>query len=193
MVNGISSKETININSSLTNVSDLVEVTGVVKWFDLSKGYGFFVPDNGSKDVLLHVTCLRRDGYQSILAGTRIVALVYKRERGYQAFKILSADRSNVIKPSSLSKVDSTFLNIVPKSEIERVTVKWFDRVRGFGFLTRSEHNEDIFIHMEVLRQFGLTWIYPKQTVLVRFGHTKKGLIAVEIHPDTENLIQRSH
>ena len=42
---------------------DLIEITGVIKWFDASKGYGFIVPDDGGPDVLLHVTCLRRGGF----------------------------------------------------------------------------------------------------------------------------------
>ena len=37
---------------------DLIEIAGVIKWFDASKGYGFIVPDNDLPDVLLHVTCL---------------------------------------------------------------------------------------------------------------------------------------
>jgi cold shock CspA family protein len=49
---------------------DLIEITGVIKWFDVAKGFGFIVPDNGMEDVLLHVTCLRRDGYQTVLEGT---------------------------------------------------------------------------------------------------------------------------
>jgi CspA family cold shock protein len=56
---------------ALTGLGDaaanLVEISGVIKWFDASKGYGFIVPDNGSPDVLLHVTVLRRDGYQNRL------------------------------------------------------------------------------------------------------------------------------
>ena len=34
----------------------VIEVAGVIKWFDVAKGYGFIVPDNGMADVLLHVT-----------------------------------------------------------------------------------------------------------------------------------------
>ncbi|MEJ2625851.1 MAG: cold shock domain-containing protein, partial [Pseudolabrys sp.] len=45
--------------------TNLIEMAGVIKWFDVSKGFGFIVPDNGMPDVLLHVTCLRRDGYQT--------------------------------------------------------------------------------------------------------------------------------
>src|SRR5262245_61887422 len=44
--------------------ASVIELTGVIKWFDVSKGYGFIVPDNGMPDILLHVTCLRRDGFQ---------------------------------------------------------------------------------------------------------------------------------
>ena len=42
--------------------ASVIEITGAIKWFDVSKGYGFIIPDNGLPDVLLHVTCLRRDG-----------------------------------------------------------------------------------------------------------------------------------
>jgi CspA family cold shock protein len=51
----------------------VIEVTGVIKWFDVSKGYGFIVPDNGMADVLLHVTVLRRDGFQTAYEGARVV------------------------------------------------------------------------------------------------------------------------
>ena len=45
--------------------ASVIELSGVIKWFDVSKGYGFIVPDNGGTDILLHVTCLRRDGFQT--------------------------------------------------------------------------------------------------------------------------------
>ncbi len=50
----------------------VIELSGVIKWFDVSKGYGFIVPDNGLPDILLHVTCLRRDGFQTAYEGARI-------------------------------------------------------------------------------------------------------------------------
>ena len=43
---------------------DLVEISGRVKWFDVVKGYGFIVPDNGGPDVLLHIATLRKDGFK---------------------------------------------------------------------------------------------------------------------------------
>src|SRR5215510_8729321 len=71
--------------SGLGDTANLVEISGVIKWFDASKGYGFIVPDNGWPDVLLHVTVLRRDGYQTAYEGARVVVECIQRAKGYQA------------------------------------------------------------------------------------------------------------
>ncbi len=173
MADRISAKDMSTVDDVSGESVDLIEITGVVKWFDVAKGFGFIVPDNGMQDVLLHVTCLRRDGYQTILEGTRIVALVQKRDRGYQAFRFLSMDQSTAIHPSQLPPV-KTHVQVTPTSGLERVLVKWFNRTKGFGFLTRGEGTEDIFIHMETLRRFGMTELRPGQTVLIRFGDGEK-------------------
>ena len=77
-----------------------------------------------------------------------------------------------------------THVTITPTSGLERAQVKWFNRLRGFGFLTRGEGTPDIFVHMETLRRFGITELRPGQTVLVRFGPGPKGLMAAEVRPD---------
>lgn len=192
MADRISTKDISTVDDVSGESVDLIEITGVVKWFDVAKGFGFIVPDNGMQDVLLHVTCLRRDGYQTILEGTRIVALIQKRDRGYQAFRILSMDQSTAVHPSQLPPV-KTHVQVTPTSGLERVLVKWFNRTKGFGFLTRGEGTEDIFIHMETLRRFGMTELRPGQTVLIRFGDGEKGLMAAEIHPDVPAPPARSH
>ena len=170
----------------------LIEITGYVKWFDVAKGFGFIVPDNGMDDVLLHITCLRRDGYQTILEGTRVVAMVQEGSRGYQAFRVLSMDQSTAVHPSDMPPV-RTHVQVEPTSGLERVIVKWFNRDKGFGFVTRGEGTEDIFIHMETLRRYGLTELVQGQSVLVRFGDGPKGLMAAEVHPDIPNPMHRTN
>lgn len=162
----------------------LIEVTGHIKWFDVSKGFGFIIPDNGLPDVLLHVTCLRRDGFQTAHEGARVVCEVLERPKGYQCFRVLSMDDSTALHPSQMPP-PRTHVSVTPTSGLERAWVKWFNRLRGFGFLTRGDNTPDIFVHMETLRRFGMTELRPGQVVLVRYGEGDKGLMAAEVRPDT--------
>lgn len=162
---------------------DVIEVAGTIKWFDAAKGYGFMVPDSDLPDVLLHVTCLRRDGYHTAYEGARVICEVLRRPRGLQAFRIVSMDESTAVHPSQLPQA-RTHVTVTPTSEFERAEVKWFNRVRGYGFLTQGEGTPDIFIHMETLRRFGFAELRPGQIVWVRYGRGPNGLMASDVRPD---------
>jgi CspA family cold shock protein len=84
-------------------------------------------------------------------------------------------------------------VQITPTSGLEKATVKWFNRIRGFGFLTQGEGTEDIFVHMETLRRYGLTELRPGQDVMVRFGDGPKGRMASEVRPVNGSSIPASH
>jgi CspA family cold shock protein len=171
---------------------DVIEISGSIKWFDVAKGFGFIVPDNGMSDVLLHVTCLRRDGFQTAYEGARVVCEALNRPGGLQAFRILSMDESTARHPAQMPAA-RTHVTVEPTSKLERLEVKWFNRIRGFGFLSAGDSSPDVFVHMETLRRFGITELRPGQFVLVRYGIGPKGHMVAEIRPDGWGDAPSSH
>jgi CspA family cold shock protein len=169
-----------------------IHVEGVVKWFDAVKGYGFVKPDHDLPDVLLHVTCLRRDGFPITVEGSRVVLEAVRGQRGLQALRVLKVEPPKLPHPSELPPA-RTHTQVTPSSGLEAVTVKWFNRVRGFGFVSKGEGEPDIFVHMETLRRYGLAELRPGQQVLVRHGPGPKGLMATEVRLPEHNAVAASH
>jgi CspA family cold shock protein len=162
-------------------------VHGRVKWFDATRGFGFLVSDDLDGDVLVHFSVLREHGRRSLPEGAQCDFILTKQERGLQAKKIVSIDLSEALPPPvrpGIPAADRADRKALAEAagEYERVEVKWFNRVKGYGFVNRLDGNgEDVFVHMETVRSAGIQDPQPGQMLEARIAHGQKGLTAVEL------------
>jgi len=63
-------------------------VTGTVKWFNDSKGFGFISPDDGSADVFVHFSAISSDGFRSLAGGQKVSYEVETGSKGPQASQV---------------------------------------------------------------------------------------------------------
>jgi len=167
---------------------EMEAIVGRVKLFDATRGFGFLVSDDVEGDVLLHFSVLRDHGRRSVPEGATIECVPVRLDRGLQAKRVLSIDTSTALPQpvrSSIPLSERADRKALADSagEFEPVEVKWFNRVRGYGFVKRPDElgGEDVFVHMETVRISHLPELQPGQHLEARIAPSGKGLTAVEL------------
>jgi CspA family cold shock protein len=168
--------------------AEMEPITGRVKWFDATRGFGFLVSDELDGDILLHFSVLRDHGRRSVPEGAIIECVPVRLDRGLQAKRVLSIDMSAALPQqprSSMPSGERADRKALADNAgtFEPVEVKWFNRVRGYGFVKRpdSSGGEDVFVHMETVRTAHLPELQPGQWLEARIAPSAKGLTAIEL------------
>lgn len=165
------------------DVADHQLVQGRVKWFDPSKGFGFVLGEGIDTDILLHANVLRNFGQGSVADGSGISIRVQATSRGVQAVEVVSIEPPE---QTSLQLADCSGESVtydLVALPIEAARVKWFDKVKGFGFANVFGRPEDVFLHIEVLRHSGFADVQPGEAVCLKITEGKRGRMAVQILP----------
>ncbi len=163
--------------------NDGARVTGTVKWFDPSKGFGFVVSDQGGPDILLHANVLRNFGQSSVADAAGIEVIVQETARGIQAVEVLQIEPpiSDEIDEAAMMTGGEIAEPVDLSLPLEPARVKWFDKAKGFGFANVFGRDEDVFLHIEVLRRSGLADLQPGEAVSLRVVDGNRGRMATQV------------
>lgn len=169
-------------------------IEATVKWFKGDKGFGFVELSDGSGDAFLHINVLQSSGYDSVPPGSKLKVIATKGMKGMQVSNVLEVDTSTATAAPPRREFDGPRQGFggggggggrppVDMSSAVDIQgeVKWFDAAKGFGFIAANDGGKDIFIHVSVLRDAGLTTLAENQAVQVKVVETPKGREAVRV------------
>ena len=120
--------------------------TGVVKWFNLQKGFGFIVPDAGGEDVFVHIAQVNISGLETLTEGLRVSFEIQSQPDGRTSAAFLQIESDG-----------TTFhLSVVPDVPTENGVLKWFNLKKGYGFIAPISGGKDAFLHIREIEKAGL-------------------------------------
>ena len=137
---------------------------GELVWYNERKGYGFVKIDD--TEVFLHRSTLDRFGLVRLLKGDRVTVSLTVNEHGEVIQDLLRVDRPvNPVPPAASEPADGEM----------RAVVKFFNDIRGYGFVTAEDIAEDVFVHSRVLNDCGFHSLIQGQKLLINVDDAGKG------------------
>jgi CspA family cold shock protein len=156
-------------------------VTGVVKWFNPEKGFGFVELSDGSGDAFLHGSVLTQSGTAAVQPGETLEVRVGPGHKGPHVTEVLSVDSSTAAPMASRRSSGQPTTPNGPSVE-ETGTVKWFNVERGYGFIAPNSGGRDVFVHVSALERSGIAAVLTEgQTVVVDVIEGRKGPEVTEV------------
>ena len=170
------------MNAFQTPPGDGARLSGKIKWFNRSKGFGFIVPNDGSGDVFLPLAVLERSGYGEAPDGASITVEWVQGPKGRAATQVLDLDTSTAVaRPPRESRGPRREDEAMGPTESVEGVVKWYDAARGFGFILPKDGGKDVFVHITALRRSGIEDLQPGQPVRMQVADARRGREATAI------------
>jgi cold shock protein len=146
------------------------QTEAVVKWFSLTKGFGFVAPVDGSSDAFIHSSVVSRAGLRDVAEGTKLLVQIGDGAKGRQVLNIIQVLGVSETALQSSPRPPATG----PEVEMTGV-VKWFKVDKGFGFVTPDDGGRDIFVHRTVVLRAGIQSLESGQKVKMLVQTAAKG------------------
>jgi CspA family cold shock protein len=159
------------------------QVEAVVKWFNLTKGFGFVAPADGTADAFLHMSCLARLGMQQVAEGTKLLVELGMGPKGRQVVQIFRVIGMTDIPAGDQANAGFSRRFAPPSGVSEELTgtIKWFKPDKGFGFAAPDDGGKDVFVHKSIIVRLGVGFLNPGQRVRMTVHTAAKGREATAI------------
>lgn len=145
-------------------VSEVVVREGELIWYNERKGYGFVKIDDA--EVFLHRSTLDRFGLIRLLTGDLVTVSLTTNEHGQVIQDLMTVNRPVSPAPPAATE---------PDDDEMRAVVKFFNDLRGYGFVTADDLDEDVFVHSRVLNDCGFHSLIQGQKLLVKVDDSGRG------------------
>jgi len=181
------------MNAFQDSPGDGARLSGKIKWFNRSKGFGFIVPNDGTGDVFLPLAVLERSGFGEAPDGANITFEWVQGPKGRAASQVVELDVSSgqsrpprdaaraPREPGRPPRRDRSENEAVGPTDSLDGVVKWYDPARGFGFILPSDGGKDVFVHVTALHRAGLDDLQPGQNVRMMVAQARRGREATMI------------
>src|ERR1700722_14568313 len=183
-------------------------LSGKIKWFNRSKGFGFIIPDDETGDVFLPLAVLERSGFGEAPDGATVVFEWVQGPKGRAVSQVLELDASSAVPRAPRENRGRRDYgggggggggggwgggggggnaggwggnDGGGATESLDGVVKWYDPARGFGFILPHDGGKDIFVHITALRRSGIEGLEPGQPVRMMVAQARRGREASSI------------